>query len=296
MNDPGRLAEASLRACGEELSPLVGVALEPGPCRVEKRAEPPEGDLAVQPMRVEIDGEALPPLALAVPILPVAALGRRMLGDPDPDKERELGAEDLAAIAEILGTLAGAVDRALGAWLGGGGRARPLDWWRTSEPAGNKFEDGEHLLARGSLTLPGGAELPLWLRLPQALLARAGGAGPSGKLRVVLAGFEEAASKKLAPALEAGRAQVTSVALEAPVGDELARADVVLAAEAGDRALAFCKRLRHDDRTWTVPVVLTLAEPTREQVLRALEAGAFHVVKGDEDPASVMRVLRRAKA
>jgi hypothetical protein len=128
---------------------MVGCELTPGEISSETRASPPEGELAVLPIHIETGAGQLT-LTVSSPVKEIATLGRRMLGEDDPDnKEQELNTDVFDAIGEILNLMSGGVDQALRSELSVGGS--PGTWWRTDEPGEQSFE---RTSSDGSASLP----------------------------------------------------------------------------------------------------------------------------------------------
>ena len=164
MSNVDSIAEAVFAGCSANVGPLIGTELETGQVSIETSSEIPEGDLAVLPIACEIDEELVETLTLSSPLSEIATLGRRMLGADDPDKESDLSPEDLDAIGEVLNLMSGAVDPVVREQISGNIRSRPLPWWRTPEPGDTRFEEGEFLLAKSSVAIPGAAPAAARLR------------------------------------------------------------------------------------------------------------------------------------
>ena len=296
MSDTTAFLQAIFSACASNLAPTVGVDLAPGDISAETCAEPPTGDLAVLPLAVEAGGKSLS-LTLSVPLTGMAMLARRMLGENDPeDKEAELGEEVLDAIGEVLGLMGGAVDQALRRLCEVG--ASPGSWWRTDAPDEDQFEEGEFLLGTATLSAPDNPPVPVHLRIPVELLDLAGGAnsaggtlGPFGLLEL-----PEDLRGKIESALAEAGAETVTIECEDPyLMQRCARLSMLIVGS--DSGLEFCTKLRMANETWAIPTLLCLSEPTRADVLQALDRGASHVLAVPlADDADLLKVIASAES
>jgi hypothetical protein len=298
VSDIHPLFQATLSQCAAQVGPMIGLELESGEIRIEPSAEPPQGERAVLPVAVELDDAELGQLELSCPISEIATLARRMLGDEEPDKVRELSAEDQDAIGEVLNLMSGAIDQSVREHLDAGLHARPLSWWRSDEPGENAFAEGEHLLGRGSIDVPGGGHVEICLRVPPGLLEKGATAdAPAQRGCVLLVGLEGEQEAALRSTLEAARQEVCNAELGSrELGELAARASAIMMAGEAEEALALSLRLRRANRTWSTPIILCLREPTRDAVIRALESGASHVLCVPADDTTLLRVLQAARA
>jgi CheY-like chemotaxis protein len=287
-------ARASFSGCAVALAPVVGAELTAGEAQLSPETAPPEGDLAVLHVALE-SGGAPGALSLYGPIAALAALGRRTRGDPDPDKERELSKDDLEALGQVLNLCAGALDAAARAHLSPDLRAKPGRWWRTANPDGNQFASGPHVVARCGLALPGGSEVPLFLRFSETLLAADGKAGR----RVgpaLLCGLDDATRDALSSLLAKAGFEVRAEPIEqCQPSEAVGAARAVFVSGDGEGALELCRRLRLGNQSWRTPLLLCLREPTRERVLEALAHGASHVIRIPAEPAALLRVLEESR-
>lgn len=296
--DVATLAQAIFAGCGSNVSPLIGVELSLGESKVETQEDAPGGELGVLPIGLEIDGNSIGAMTLHAPLNGLASLGRRMLGDAEPDKERELSSDDLDAIGEVLNLWSGAVDGAVRERVNAAVRSRPLKWWRTPEPGENAFESGSHVLARSALVIPGGVEVPVFLRFSTSLLEEASTA-TAGKIEgsVLLLGLDAATSEVFARLLGAARFEVRTQAIDAADRFEAIRAaDVVLLG--GEAAAVFdaCRQLRLANATWRKPAIVCMNGPTRKSVLDALDSGASNVLALPASDTTVLRVMKQARS
>ncbi len=275
---------------------MVGVDLAPGDISAETCAEPPTGDLAVLPLAVET-GEKRLTLTLAAPLAGMAMLARRMLGENDPDdKEAEIGDEVLDAIGEVLNLMGGAVDQALRGLCEVG--ASPGNWWRTDAPGDYRFEEGEFLLGTATLSAPDNPPVPVHLRIPIEFLELAGGDGFAGQSpgRFGLLELPKDVRGRIESALAEASAETITIEREDPyLLQRCAKLSMVIVGP--DSGLEFCTRLRMANETWAIPTLLCLPEPTRADVLEALDRGASHVLAVPlADDADLLRVIASAES
>jgi chemotaxis protein CheY-P-specific phosphatase CheC len=251
----------------------------------------------VLPVTCRIDEDTLGSLTLSSPLNEIVTLGRRMLGDDQPDKERELSDDDLDAVGEVLNLMSGAVDQVLREQVNVSLHCQPLPWWRTPEPGDNQFEEGEFLLAKGSVSVPGAPVVQLFLRLPPALLEQAAEVqGQKRNGRVLLLGLEEEVRRLLTKVLEAALMDVETLeAGAAELGEASQTVDIILMAE-GDEVLDLCRQMRLANHSWTLPTVLCMREPTKDRVVDAIEAGASYVLGVPAEETTVLRVLNLASS
>ena len=277
MSDTTAFLQAIFGACASHLAPTVGVDLAPGDISAETCAEPPTGDLAVLPLAVEAGGKTLT-LTLSAPLTGMAMLARRMLGENDTDdKETEIGDEVLDAIGEVLGLMGGAVDQSLQGLCEVG--ASPGSWWRSDAPGDDQFEEGQFLLGTATLSAPDNPPVPVHLRIPIELLDLAGGDGFAGSTPGPFGLLElpEDLRGKVESALAEAGAEVLTIEREDPsLLERCAKLSMVIVGS--DPDLEFCTRLRTANETWAIPTLLCLPEPTRADVLEALDRGASHVL------------------
>lgn len=295
--DIDAFVKATFSGCGANVSPLIGIELTLGAMSVETLADVPTGDLAVLPISLEIDGVSLGGMTLHTPLAGVAAIGRRMLGDEEPDKERELSADDLDAVGEVLNLWSGAIDAAVRAHVNPGVRSRPVAWWRSAEPGTNAFDPGPREIARAALIIPGGIEIPLHLRFSTTLITETSTAtAVRAEGSVLLLGLDAASSESLSRVLSAARLQVRSEPLEAPHWlDAIAGADVVLLDGEPARVLAACRQLRLGNATWRKPAIVCMNEATRQRVTDALFNGATSVLCLPASDTTLLRVMKEAR-
>lgn len=298
MSDAKSVAEAIFAGCCANVGPLIGMELEPGEVSVETLSEPPEGELAVLPLSCEVDGEVRLQLSLASPLAEIVTLGRRMLEDEDPDTERELSSDDIDAVGEVLNLMSGAVDQVIRDQINSVLRSRPLPWWRTTEPGDNEFEAGEFHLGRGSMSVPGGTTVQLILRLPPSLFdqgAEAGSSASSGN--VLLIDVSPEVAQGLTPILELARLTVQMMAADdADLARAAEDADTILLWAAAEGHGALCRGIRRSNKTWRTATILCMENPTRGQVVRAIESGASHVLRIPADETTLLRVLALARS
>ena len=296
MPDVSPAIQATLKSCAANVGPLIGVELEIGEITTETSDATPEGELAVLPLSLRIDDDQLAALTLSVPIHALATLGRRMAGDEEPDKERELSAADLGACGEVLTVMGSAIAESFREELGGL-ELEAGAWWSTSDPGDAAFPDGSHVCGTTTVDVPGGTAVELTLRLPPSILEQTQGAqSAASRAEVLLAGLGIELVETLQPILEAAG---LNVALADPDDEEAAasyeRTDVIVLSDARDDALALLTSLRKADSTWRTPLILCMSEPTRERVIRTMESGASHVVKLPTGKAELLRALETVR-
>ena len=296
MPDPHPAILATLKSCAANVGPLIGVELEIGEITTETSAAIPEGDLAVLPLSLRIDEDQLAALTLSVPIDQLATLGRRLAGDEEPDKERELSGEDLGACKEVLTVMGGAIADSFREELGGL-ELEPGAWWSTEDPGDAVFPDGSHVCGKTTVDVPSGTAVQLTLRLPHSVLEQTQGAqSAAARDEVLLAGLGTELVKTLQPILEAAG---LNVALADPDVEDAAasyeRTDVIVLSDDRDDALALLCRLRKADPTWRTPLILCMSEPTRARVIRTMECGASHVLKLPTSEAELQKVLESVR-
>ena len=298
MSNADSVAQAIFQGCGANLGPLIGTELESGPVSVEAASEPPKGDLAVLTIGCELEGESLPMLYLASPLSEIVTLARRMLSDEEPDKERDLSQKDLDSVSEVLNLMSGALDQVIREQVNPNLRLTPCPWWRTSEPADNKFEEGNYQLATGSLSVDSGSAVQLLFRFPVELLKPASDDEQSRiQNQVLLLGLDDQLQQSLQPLLEAAQHRVEAAEPGAENIDEVyANSGTIILSGDGDAAFELCRRLRLGNATWTKTIILCMAEPTRNQVIRGIESGASHVLRMPTDDKTLLRVLKRTPA
>jgi hypothetical protein len=256
---------------------MVGCELTPGEISSETRASPPEGELAVLPIHIETGAGQLT-VTVSSPVKEIATLGRRMLGEDNPDnKEQELNTDVFDAIGEILNLMSGGVDQALRSELSVGGS--PGTWWRTDEPGEQSFEDGEFMLVETTLAAPEGTPVRLYLRMPLQLLEQTVGDGlQKNKLgRFGLVALPDELKGSIESALKEAGGETFELELEDPYF--LTRCSKATALIVGQEpGFDVCRRVRLANETWSIPTILCLTEPTRQNVLDALDQGASHVL------------------
>lgn len=296
MSDPTEFIEATFKGCAENVGPLISLDLEVGEASCETTSDLPEGDLAVLPMSSMVDDEEFASLTLSSPIHELVSLGRRMLGDEEPDKERDLGEEDLDAVGEVLNLMSGAVDQSMRSHVNADVRTAPLPWWRSSDPGENAFGEGEQMVARTTVTVPGGGAISLVLRMPLTLLDTGASAEVSRRDGcVVLIGLDDETTTAIQKPLESARMEVVSSPMEDGINDIVSGADLILIGGSDEESLALVRELRLHNETWSVPTILCAAEPTRETVIRALTLGAYHVYRLGGDDMTLLRTLNAAR-
>lgn len=289
--------QAALQGCAANVGPLIGVDLELGEVATETTSSIPEGELAVQPLAARVDEEDYGAVTLSVPIKELATLGRRMVGDDEPDKERSLSEDDLDACGELLNLMGGAVDEAFREGLSKTLHLKPLTWWRTGSSESEAFAEGEHVVGVTTVNVPGGTAVHLTLRFPSQLIERVEGAESSVvRGQVLLAGLSEELVNSLKPVLEAARINVDTTDPEAEEALlKYREAEVILLSGDREGSLEILRRLRKSNSTWQIPSILCLKQPTREGVIRAMECGATHVLKVPPSEIDLLRILRMAQ-
>jgi CheY-like chemotaxis protein len=295
VSDPNPFFRTAFEECSSNTSPLVGVELTVSEVSLQTTSEIPEGDLAVLPVVVEA-GSPLT-LTLSLPLQEIAPLGRRMLGAEDPDKKKEeLTPEVLDAIGELLNLMSGGIDKALRTHLRPDVGGRPDRWWRTDEPDDEKFEEGEFLIGQTTLSQPEGTPVHLCLRVPATLFedAEREDADPKSLGRVLLLGLGEETGELFQKTLTDAGVEFDGIDPEDPNLLELVSNAglVVLNEESG---LELCRRFRTSNKTWQVPTVVCVKEPSRERVLEALDCGASHVLRVPCEGIDLLRVLQCAR-
>ncbi|MFQ5514966.1 MAG: hypothetical protein ACE5FG_11070 [Myxococcota bacterium] len=295
MSEPDRFVQTVLQGCGANVGPLIGTDLESGPVSVESVSTPPEGDLAVLPIVCKSDDETVGTLYVASPLVEIATLARRLLNDEEPDKQRELSDEDRGAVGEVLSVMSGAVAQALQEQVNEALQCEALPWWSTQEPGDNRFEDGELELARGSLSVPGGQAVQLFLVFQRSLLEQSREEGAEERPRqILLLGLGEELENSLRPILESAQMQVQAVQPDAEnIEESYADADVIIIAGEDEDSFARCRTLRLGNASWTVPTLLCRKEPTQSSVVRAIESGASYVLRVPADETTLLAALER---
>jgi CheY-like chemotaxis protein len=292
MTEVAAWVEATFQGCAANVGPLIGVDLQMGEISTETTAEPPGGELAVMPLNCEADEQPLATATLSSPLAQIVTLARRMIG-AELDKEGDLSEEDLEAIGEILNSMSGAVDECIREHLNPALQIRPLKWWRTDDPGGQSFEDGEHLLASVTIAVPDGTPVELALRLPALLRDQEGGAeAAAAAAEILLLGLKEQLLESLRPLLESARLTVHVAEPGSPEAEEaLGTAAGILLSGDEPTSLELCRSLRKGNRTWHIPTVLCSSGPTKQSVIDAMEAGASHVLVIPTDEPTLLRVL-----
>jgi hypothetical protein len=287
-----------LTAACEALSATIGSPLAPGAFEAGE-GQPPEGAHGVLPVDVLEGQRKIGRVELASPLYDLARLGRRMLGSEDPDKERELTAEDLDAAGQVLTQLGGAVEAALRS-VRADLRGRPGRWWRSDEGGGEERfpsrDDRAH--HRGAMLLSDQSSIALHVLHPAALLERCAAASTAAPVRtvVVMLGIPDALREGLSAALSSSGLEAKHQEPGAPeTEEELAAARAILIGEQLEAPLQLVRRLRLADTTWTVPSVLCCANPSRSLVLDAIADGASHVLRVPCEPADLLRTLEPRK-
>lgn len=297
MIDATTLAEATFKGCAANVGPLIGLDLEVGAPELKTTAEVPEGELAVLPIAVEIDDEQLGLLTLSIQISEIAALARRMLGDDEPDKEREVNEDEIDAIGEVLNLMSGAIDQAFRDHVNDKIRSRPMQWWRTSEPGENAFEEGEFLIATADIAIPDGGTVGLSMRIAQALLDQSSTAESQKTAGTVLCvGLEEETQAAIQPMLESARITVEAMQRgDGDIAEAYARADAIITSGDQENSLELCTELRTDNVTWQLPIILCYREATRDKVVAGIQAGASHVLTVPTEEMIFLKVLSLAR-
>ena len=292
------LARSVLAGCAAGVGPLIGLDLEvEEPTLVE--AAPTDGPSAVLAVSVlEGDTESAR-VELLSPLEQLAPLALRTLGESDPETKDELTDEQLGAIAETLGLMGGAIAESLRGVVGDEARIQAGDWWRSDEPGSNALAEDERVVVRVGLVVPGGQATSLFLRIPAELVS--GSAAPDAPhtpRRVLLLDVDEATGQRLAAPLES-----LALAPEPQCSDDPELADawlttalIILAGEP-PQMLALCRRLRTDNASWDLPILVCVPEATKELVVQALEAGASHVLAlgPDVQDREIQRVIALAR-
>lgn len=298
MSEESRpLAEAALKGCAANVGPLIGVDLEVGEVSIETSSEVPDGSLAVLPLSVEIDDQPFCSLTLWSPIDEVATLARRLLDDDTPDKTRPLGDDELDAVGEVLNLMSGAVDQSVRESVNPNFRSRPLTWWRTEDPGDNGFPEGEWIVASASIAIPSAGTVSVFFRISPKLFSSASETQSKRNLgSVLLLGLEQELLESLQGILSQAQLQVDVAEPATPELEELLGSSEAIFLS-GDRNGGFdlLRQLRLDNRSWQVPSIFCLREPTKTSVLQAMDCGASHVMAVPTDEITVLRVLRSAK-
>ncbi len=285
--------QATLKGCAANVGPQIGVELEVGEIDTETSSTLPEGVLAVLPLSVEIGEDSLGFITLSAPIEEIVVLARRMLGDDEPDKERDLSSEDLEACGEVLNLMAGAADQSFREEFGEELRLEPRDWWCTNDPGEDAFAEGEHLSGVTTISVPGGPGVHLTLRFPIGIVDRAAAAQTAIVHGcVLLAGLGDGLRNEIVPILEAAKINVETVDRDAEdAAVQYARADVIVLSSDREGGLDLLRSLRKSDATWKTPSVFCLSDPTHESVVRAVECGASHLLKVPISEPDLLRIL-----
>ena len=295
--DLAPLAVAAFQGAAANVGPLVGHDLQSGEVTIETSSARPTGDLAVLPLALSVDDNEIARGAIYSPLTEIVLLGRRMLDDAEPDKPREITDEEYDAIGEVLNLMSGAVDQAVRQHLNDTLRTRPLQWWRTTDSGDHRFDEGEFTIAKGSVVIPSGAAITIFLRIPQRAL-RDGADAESQRCRgrVMLLALEEDIANLIQPVLETINIDVARHQPdEAHIDEQYMRAHAVFMSGDRDGTLDLCRRLRMSDVTWELPVVVCFKTPTRDVVLRALECGASQVLGVPADDTTLLRVLNQVR-
>ena len=290
-------AESALKGCAANVGPLIGLDLELGDVQLDAAEALPEGNMAVLPLVLELGERRLCDLLLATSVDEIATLARRLLDQEDPDKAREIGAEELDAIGEVLNLMSGGVDQAARQVAPAGVHARPLPWWRTGHPQGNKLSEGPFKLARADIRIPSAGTVTLWLHTPEELLDPAPTAKESRRQgSVVFLAMEPALREPLERVLADAHVAFSAHAPDEPEIEQTLR-DAEAIWLSGDRngALELCRRIRTDNMTWETPQIVCMTQPTKESVLLAMSCGASHVLAIPAESVDVLRVLRLAR-
>ena len=290
-------AESALKGCAANVGPLIGLDLELGEVQLDAAEALPEGNFALLPLVVELGERRLCELYLATPLDEIATLARRLLDQENPDKLREIGAEELDAIGEVLNLMSGGVDQAARQVAPPGVHARPLPWWRTEEPGSNTLPEGPLKLARAEIRIPSAGTVALWLHAPEALLDPAPQAKEARRQgRVVFLAMEPALREPLEKVLVDARVASSAHEPDEPeIGETLRQAEAIWISGDRNGALDICRRIRTENATWEVPQIVCMTQPTKESVLLAMACGASHVLAIPADSVDVLRVLRLAR-
>jgi CheY-like chemotaxis protein len=269
------------------------VELEVGEISAESSASIPEGELAVLPLSARMDEDDYGIATLSVPIAELATLGRRMAGEDQPDKERELSAEDLEACGKLLNLMGGAIDESFREGFGGDLRMEPLAWWRTSDPGEETFAEGEHMLGTTTVDVPDGTPVRLTLRFPEQLFKQASGAGVAVAGPVLLVGLADELSAELEPILKAAKISVEIVDPETEgSAQKYDDASVIMLSDDRDDGLELLRSLRCSNSTWKTPLIYCLSQPTHDSVVGVMEHGASHLLKVPISEPDLLRILR----
>ena len=296
MTDFHSLAHAIFQGCGANVGPLIDTELECSEVEIETTSEIPEGDLGVQPVTYQVDEEPIAGLTLSSPLNQIATLARRMLGAEEPDKEAELGKDELDVLGDVLNLMSGAIDQVIREQIQSSIRCRPLPWWRTPEPGQNAFEEGEFLLAKGAITVPGGVSVQLYLRVPPSLLEQTGATSQRVQGRVMLLDVDEELQASLGGALQSARIEVIPATPDSQEPQhEYKKPDVIILSGEDETAFQLCRQLRLDNDNWHIPSIVCMKEPTREKVMAAVQAGASSVLLVPTEPTTFLRVMKAAR-
>ncbi len=298
VSDPNPLLQAAFEGCASQVGPMIQAELSIGAVCVQTSSELPGGDIAVIPILVESGTDSTMVATLSAPLCELATLGRRMVGDDDPDnKERALSSGDLDAIGEVLNLMSGGIDAAIRAHVRPDLGGKPGQWWRTDDPREQTFSEGEFLVGETTLSAPEGTPVNLLLRIPLALLDLGGSEGNAQRSlgRVLLLGLEGEIQAVLRQTLTEAQGEVETIEPDDPrLLEQCSAASCVLIGEAS--GLEVCRRIRASNETWQVPTVLCLKEPTRASVLQALDCGASHVLVVPCNEIDLLKVLRAAQS
>ncbi len=294
MNNPLPIVEAALKACAANVGPLIGIELELGKISSEATSSTPEGDLLVLPITASVGDETHGTLTLSAPTGELATLGRRLLGDDDPEKDSEASPDNLDACREVLNLMGRAVDEVFREQLNEDIRLKPRTCWLTSDAQGESFLEGEHIVALTTVSVPGGSAVGLTLRFPQNLLDEA----TDSKARIIrgnvlLAGLSEELESELTPILKAARIQVEITDPDSREANaKYEQADVIFFSCDRSKYLELLRSFRTSNSTWRIPSILCLKEPTRDSVIEAVECGASHILKIPTSQIDLLRILR----
>lgn len=297
MAEVAEVLQSLFEGCAANVGPLIGVDFEVGTCEVVSDATPPEGELAVMPMLVAMDEREIGALELASPIDDLVPVGRRMLGDDNPDEKREHSADDLDAVGEILNLMSGAVDGTVREHINQGLRSRPLSWWQTADPGDNAFSDGEMLLGKAQLGLPGGSPIQVYIRLPASLFESGASVQSTKKAgRVLFLSVPDDVAEPLAAVFKGARMEIDQTPPDDPdIGEARAVADAIVVAGEADSVFPLCRELRLSNETWRTPVLVCTPEARRSFVTGAIQSGASHVLIVPTSDTEVLRVLSLAR-
>ncbi len=288
------LVRALLEGTAAQLGPALGVELEVGDPEIEAETEAPEGEAAVLGIAVQRDETTFAHIEIVSALAEIVALSRRMSGVEDPDAKDEVGDDDLEQIGELLKLAASGIaestnthfEEELGFEVG--------EWWRAEEPGENSFSKGPCLVGAAPLTIPGGPSVNLFFRMGATLFGSGEepGSGDADPV-ILLLDLDDELRESLTSGLASTGSEVEAVSSEdEEIEEAFANATAIFLSSEKEGVLALCRRLREASETWRVPLVLCVAEPTRDTVISALDAGVSNLLCVPAKPAAIKRAFR----